>query len=103
MPVAWVIAPDYFSGASISNSGEVAMRFPRTDSTNAHSQGEIGCNVQGTGLNLGLRGWLDIGSILARKFSRGATMSQREMRSRTAIRRILGLILGVISCVISTH
>jgi membrane-bound lytic murein transglycosylase B len=75
------------------------MWFPRTDSANAHSQGEIDCNVFGTRLHLGLRGCVDIGCILACKFVRGASMSRREVRSCTATRRILGLIVCVSSCI----
>ena len=77
------------------------MWFPRTDSASDHSHGEIGCNVFGTRLHLGLRGCVDIGSILGRKFGCGATMSRREMQLRTATRRVLGLIVYVSSCVIA--
>ena len=80
------------------------MWFPRTDSTNAHSQGEIGCSVSGNAASI-----LDFADVLtsvvyspANSFA-GRRCLGEKCDLRTAIRRILGLILGVISCVISTQ
>ena len=73
------------------------MWFPRTDSANVHRYRETACGLIGTTRLLGLLRRLDVGSILTPKFGGEAEMFHRKMRLRTATRRILEVIIFIIS------